>query len=84
MTLGPAVLDHDILALDKAHRGQAAPEFAEKFCIAGRRGAVEKADDRRRRLLRTCRERPRRRRTANKGDELASPHRRPRGSDNRS
>ena len=77
----PVVLDGHVLALDVA-------SFVEAFAERGRkaRGGIgrpvsDKPDYRQRRLLRARGERPRRRRTAEKGDELASSHCFPRGQD---
>ena len=52
---------------------QALAEGAQSACEQLRRFAAEEADHGHRRLLRTCRERPRRRRAAEQRDELASP-----------
>jgi hypothetical protein len=70
----PPILDRDVLALDKAGFGKSTAERCREMLRAGSRRAPEKADHRHRRLLRVRRDRPRRRRTAEKGDELAPPH----------
>jgi hypothetical protein len=70
MTLGPAILDGDVAALDEAGFGQAAAKCDHVLRPFRRRRAVEDSDHRHR-LLRTRRERPRSR-AAEKRDELAS------------
>ncbi len=72
--LQPVVLDRHVLAFDVAALVEA---FAERGHIT--RGGIgrpvsDKPDHRQRRLLRVCGERPRRRRAAEKGDELPSSH----------
>src|SRR5262245_48606463 len=74
MIIRPAIFDRDILALDIAGFIQALTERGREGHIARSCRAVEKPDHRHRRLLRARRERPRRRRAAEKRDELAAPH----------
>jgi len=69
----PMILHRHVFALD-------VPDFVEAFAKRGRSGRggfrrpeVSKGDDRHRRLLRTCRERPRYR-GAEERDELAASH----------
>src|SRR5262249_36655486 len=71
--LHPVVLNHHVLALDVTGFAEGFAEPSAKARrVLGRSGA-EKADDRHRRLLRTRRERPRRR-AAEQRDEVAAPH----------
>ena len=68
----PAVFDRYILPLDVTGLLQS---FAKSGCVLRvgvRRAAAEKANHRHRRLLRPRRHRPRRRRAAEQGDELAA------------
>ncbi|MFL5001197.1 MAG: hypothetical protein ACJ8DY_12510 [Xanthobacteraceae bacterium] len=74
----PAVLDRDVLAFDESGFLQALPEGGHEVDRVGEPADAKKSDHRHRRLLRACRERPRRCRAAEKGDELASQHVRPR------
>ena len=60
--LGKAILDSDVLPLDKSGLVQALPECANQVLGAGRRRGAEKADHWHHRLLRPRRERPRGRR----------------------
>ncbi len=65
LVLRPAILDHDILALDVTGFTNALPECGQKDCTIGRRPrAAEEPDHRHRRLLRARRKRPRGRRAA--------------------
>ena len=73
LTLGPAVFDRHVLALDIAGFLQALAKCAQAVRERVRRCAVEKPDHRHRRLLRARRERPRRR-AAEQRDELAPLH----------
>jgi hypothetical protein len=59
--------DRDVLALDKACFLQALAERGHEVRHVSERPAVEKPHHRHRRLLRTRRERPRRRRAAERG-----------------
>src|SRR5215470_17008996 len=70
MTLGPAVLDQHIAALNIAGLAQAPPEGGERTGILGGRCTVEESDHRHRSLLRSGRERPRRQ-AAEERDESA-------------
>ena len=70
--LGKAILDSDVLPLDKSGLVQALSECANQVLGAGRRRGAEKADHRHRLLLRAHRERPRGRRAAEQRDELAA------------
>jgi hypothetical protein len=63
----PSVFDRNILALDIAGFTQALADRGAKVTQGCRRPTMEKADDRQRRLLRARGERPRRRRTAERG-----------------
>ena len=73
MTLGPALLNRDVLALDVAGLLETVPERGHEPTESGRGSAVEKPNHRHRRLLRARRERPPRRRAAEQRDELAPP-----------
>src|SRR6516225_5821131 len=71
------IFDHHVLAFDVTGFVEA---FAERGCTSRggiERAAVDKPNHRHRRLLRTRRERPRRRCCTNERDEIASPHRLP-------
>jgi hypothetical protein len=61
------------LILDIAVFVQPPTERRRQFRESVRRSAIEKADHRHRRVLRVRRKRPRRSRTAEQRDELASP-----------
>ncbi len=75
LVLRPAILDHDILALDVTGFTNALPECGQKDCTIGRRPrAAEEPDHRHRRLLRARRKRPRGRRAADERDEVAPLH----------
>src|SRR6516165_11580697 len=71
--LGKAILDSDVLPLDKSGLVQALPECANQVLGAGRRRGAEKADHWHRRLLRARSERPRGC-AAEERDELAALH----------
>src|SRR5262245_10012481 len=73
LVLRPAILDHDILALDVAGFAEALAECRQIACTIDRRRAAEKSDHRHRRLLCPRRERPGRR-TAEEHDERAALH----------
>src|SRR5262249_42086696 len=73
LTVGPAILDGDVAAVDEAGFTQASTERDHAVRIFRSRYAVEDSDHRHRRLLRARRERPRRR-AAEERDELAPPH----------
>src|SRR5262249_37858387 len=74
LTLRPAIFDRDVAAFDIAGFGQALVERSQARSIGVGRQAAEIADHRHRSLLRACRERPRRRRTAEQRYELAAVH----------
>src|SRR5262249_32151296 len=74
LVLRPAILDHDILALDVAGFANALPECGQIACTISKRRAAEESDHWHRRLLRACRKRPRRRRAADQRDEFATSH----------
>src|SRR5262249_28270970 len=75
LVLRPAILDRHILAFHVAGFTNALPECSKKECTIGRPQAAEESDYWHRWLLRPRRERPRRRRAAEQGDERAAPHR---------
>src|SRR5262245_62065971 len=70
LVLRPAILDHDILALDVAGFTNPLPEGGQITCTIGKRRTAEETDHRHRRLLRARRERPRGH-AADKRDEVA-------------
>src|SRR5271157_3545634 len=72
VAIRPAILDLDITALEMAGFAQAFAECRNEIRGAGGRAGIEISNHRHRRLLRASRERPRRRSTAEKRDELAS------------
>jgi hypothetical protein len=71
LVLRPAILDHDILALDVAGFANALPECGQIAGTISKRRAAEKPDHRP--LLRTRRERPRGHTAADEDDEVAPP-----------
>src|SRR5262249_12406387 len=71
LVLRPAILDHDILALDVAGFTNPLPEGGQITCTIGKRRTAEESNHRHRWLLRARRERPRRR-AAEQRDELAA------------
>src|SRR5262249_39779491 len=73
LVLRPAILDHNILALDVAGFAKALPECGQIACTIRKRRAAEEADHRHRRLLRPRRERPSGR-AAKQRDEIAPSH----------
>src|SRR5262249_36143171 len=73
LSLGPAVFDRQILALDITGLLQALAKAPQAPRRPVRRLGIEMADHRHRRLLRARRERPRRR-AAEQRDELAALH----------
>src|SRR5262249_50520583 len=79
LTLGPTVLDCHVSALDISRFTEDLAERAQTICNhrVGRYAAAEETNNWHSHLLRTRRERPRRRHAAGKCDELAPPHRRP-------
>src|SRR5262245_56725709 len=72
LVLRPAILDHDILALDVAGFTNPLPEGGQITCTIGKRRTAEEPDHRHRRLLCARRERPRGRRSADRGEECSS------------
>src|SRR5262245_5034856 len=70
----PSVFDLYVAALKEADFTQAFAECREHRCAGLGRTSVEISDHRHWRLLRTCRDRPRRRRAAEQRDERAAPH----------
>jgi hypothetical protein len=68
-----AVFDHDVLALDEACFLQALAERGHQVSGICERGVPQETNNRHCRLLRTRRERPRRR-AAEQRDELAPSH----------
>src|SRR5262245_25367661 len=73
LVLRPAILDHNILALDVAGFTKALPECGQIACTIRKRRAAEESDHRHRRLRRARRGRPRHR-AAEQRDELAPFH----------
>src|SRR5262249_33632822 len=74
LVLRPAILDHDILALDVAGFTNPLPEGGQITCTIAKRRTAEETDHRHRRLLRPRHERPRDRRAHEQRDELATLH----------
>src|SRR5262245_45406941 len=74
LTICPAVVDHDVLALDKASFVQSLANNGDKMGIGSRRTAAEEANHRHPTWLRPRRERRCRRLAAEQRDELAPPH----------
>src|SRR5262245_41701050 len=72
LTICPAVVDHDVLTLDKASFVQSLANDGDKMGIGSGRTATEESNHRRPTLLRPRRERPSRRRAAEQRDELAA------------
>src|SRR5207244_2261635 len=73
-TLCPPVFDRHVLVLDVTGVTQAAEKSREILAVRFERCEMKKPDHRHRRLLGACNERPRRRRAAEKRNELTSPH----------
>jgi hypothetical protein len=73
-TLGPAIFDRDVLALDIALLCQPFTECSNQGCRVLGRPAPEKPDDRRHRLLRMRREEPCGCPASSKRDELPPSH----------
>src|SRR5262249_7496110 len=73
LIIGPTVFDGYVLALNTAGFLQPLAESAQQTVHPVKRSGVEESDHRQRRLLRPCRERPRRR-AAQQRDELATFH----------
>src|SRR5262245_11021800 len=74
MTARPAKLDGDVLAFHEAEVVQALAERRGEVRGVLWRPAAHESDHWQPRLLRPCRERPRRRRAAEQRDEIAPPH----------
>src|SRR5262249_1458313 len=74
LSLGPAVFDRQILALNITDLLQALAKGPQAPCRPVRRLGIEMADHRHRRLLRARRERPRGRCAAEQRDERAAIH----------
>src|SRR5215475_11258046 len=74
LVLRPAILDHDILALDVAGFTNPLPEGGQITCTIGKRRTAEETDHRHRRLLRARRERPCNCRASEESDEGAPLH----------
>ena len=74
LVLRPAILDHDILALDVAGFANALPECGQITCTIDRRRAAEEPDHRHGRLLRARGARPSGYTAAEKRDEFPPPH----------
>src|SRR6266487_995683 len=68
------VFDQDVLALDEACFLEALAEGCHEVRGVSERGVPQETNNRHRRLLRACRQRPRGRRAAEQGDELAPPN----------
>jgi hypothetical protein len=77
MAFGPAVLDRHGFPRDKPSFGETTVETRDELGGPGLRQAAEKADHRRRVLLRARRERPCGSRATEQRDELAPLHRLP-------
>src|SRR6516164_4076167 len=73
LTVSPAIVEGDVLTLDKACFIEALADDRNEGHIDSGRTAAEQSDHRHRPLLRVCCERPRRR-TAEQRDELAPFH----------
>src|SRR5262245_40424973 len=72
MSLCPAIFDCNVLAVDKARVFQTLTERSQEVRVVAGRPAAEEPNHRHRCLLRTRRERPRRR-ASEQRDELAAP-----------
>jgi len=68
----PAVFDSHVLTFDIAHFGKTAPECGIEMHGVGLRQAAEISDHGHPRLLRACRERPRRRAAEQRDERAAS------------
>src|SRR5262249_52903500 len=73
-SLRPAIIDRDVLTLDVTGLVQAAAETGHPGSERLRRLSTQESDHRHRRLLCAHHERPRSRRAAEQGDELAPLH----------
>src|SRR5262249_21242506 len=74
LVLRPAILDHDILALDVTGFTNALPKGGQITCTIGKRRNAEETDHRRCRLLPSRRYRPRHRCAAEQRDKLSPFH----------
>src|SRR5262245_18322145 len=74
MVVRPTILDGDALAFEKSGVVKALSESIDYVCETTGRCASKKPDHRHPRLLRPCRQRPRRRRAAEQRDDLSPPH----------
>src|SRR5262245_8747391 len=74
LTICPAVVDHDVLTLDKASFVQSLANNGDRMRIGSGRTAAEESNHRQPTLLRARRERPRSRCSAEQRDERASSH----------
>src|SRR4029450_7468087 len=72
LTICPAVVDHDVLTLDKASFVQSLANDGDRMRIGSGRTAAEESNHRQPTLLRPRGGRPRHRRAAEQRDELAS------------
>src|SRR6516162_1790854 len=73
-SLRPAIFDRDGASFDPAEFAQPLHKSSGQLALRGRRSRAQESDGRQpRSLLRTRRQRPRRR-AAHEGDELAAPH----------
>ena len=73
LTICPAVVDHDVLTLDKASYVQSLAKDGDKLRIDSGRTAAEESDHRQPTLLRARRERPSRTRS-HSSNEIAPAH----------
>src|SRR5262249_35273267 len=73
LTIRPAVVDHDVLTLDKASFVQTLAKDGDRLRICSGRTAAEESNHRQATLLRARRERPCRH-AADERDELAARH----------
>src|SRR5262249_42505177 len=74
LTICPAVVDHDVLTLDKASFVQSLANDGDRMRIGSGRTAAEESNHRQPTLLRTGAERPRCRGADEQRDELAALH----------
>src|SRR5262245_59603701 len=71
LTICPAVVDHDILTLDKASFVQSLANDGDRMRIGSGRTAAKESNHRQPTLLRPCRERPSRSGPAEQGYHLS-------------
>src|SRR5215510_107442 len=74
LTICPAVVDHDVLTLDKASFVQSMANNGDRMRIGSGRTAAEESNHRQPTLLRARPERPCSRRAAEQRDEISPPH----------